>query len=117
MKVVTGQSLIVAAFAGNAADSHRAALLTEADPLITGWLGTHAERTEDRDAFLHGTWLARSYLRRDDVEQTLHTATSLLQYSATVRSTQVRGILHDLECAPCAPRTRMSWRRTTTGRK
>ncbi|MEW1721631.1 hypothetical protein [Streptomyces sp. NPDC093109] len=97
LKVVTGQSLIVAAFAGNAADSHRTALLTEADPLITGWLGTHAERTEDRDALLHGTWLARSYLRRDDVEQALITATSLLQYAATVRSAQVRGILHDLE--------------------
>ncbi|MEE1797512.1 hypothetical protein PUR57_02225 [Streptomyces sp. JV176] len=97
LSVVTGQSLIVAAFAGNSADPHRAALLTEADPLITGWLGTHAERTEDRDALLHGTWLARSYLRRDDVEQTLNTATSLLQYASTVRSAQVRSILLDLE--------------------
>ncbi|MFJ6217271.1 hypothetical protein ACIQGZ_28650 [Streptomyces sp. NPDC092296] len=98
LNVVTGQSLIVAAFAGDATHSRRsAALLTEADPLITGWLGTHAERTEDRDALLHGTWLARSYLRRDDVEQTLVTATSLLQYASTVRSAQVRGTLLDLE--------------------
>ena len=97
LNVVTGQSLIVAAFARDAADHRSAALLTEADPLITRWLGTHAERTEDRDALLHGTWLARSYLRRDDVEQTLITATSLLQYASTVRSTQVKNVLLDLE--------------------
>lgn len=98
LSVVTGQSLITAAFASDAADPHRSTeLLTEADPLITDWLGTHAERTEDRDALLHGSWLARSYLRRDDVEQTLITATSLLNYASAVRSTQVRSILHDLE--------------------
>ncbi|MEV8396742.1 hypothetical protein [Streptomyces niveus] len=98
LSVVTGQSLIVAAFAGTAADSQRSAdLLTEADPMITDWLGTHAERTEDRDALLHGTWLARSYLRRGDVEQTLTTAASLLQYATTVRSNQARDILRDLE--------------------
>ncbi|MFE2937478.1 hypothetical protein ACFXKG_00145 [Streptomyces sp. NPDC059255] len=98
LSVVTGQSLITAAFADNSATSRRSAsLLTEADPPITAWLGTHAERTEDRDALLHGTWLARSYLRRDNLEQALTTATSLLQYASTVRSTQVRNILRDLE--------------------
>ncbi|MFC4035263.1 hypothetical protein ACFO3J_27885 [Streptomyces polygonati] len=96
LSVVTGQSLIVAAFAGNGA-RQATGLLTEADPLITGWLGEQAERTEDRDALLHGTWLARSYLRRDNVEQTLTTAASLLTYASTVRSAQVRNILLDLE--------------------
>ena len=94
LKVVTGQTLITAAFAGAPGATR---LLEEADPLITPWLGTHAERTEDRDALLHGTWLARSYLRRDDLEQTLATATSLLQYAATVRSAHVKAVLLDLE--------------------
>ncbi|MFR9723380.1 hypothetical protein ACL02R_08420 [Streptomyces sp. MS19] len=98
LSVVTGQSLITAAFADGApADRRAAGLLEEADPLITGWLGTHAERTEDRDALLHGTWLARSYLARDDLDQTLVTATSLLRYATTVRSAHVRSILVDLE--------------------
>jgi hypothetical protein len=94
LNVVTGQTLITAAFAGTPGATR---LLDEADPLITGWLGTHAERTEDRDALLHGTWLARSYLRRDDIEQTLITGTSLLDYAATVRSSSVTSMLLDLE--------------------
>ncbi|MCQ6246203.1 hypothetical protein [Streptomyces malaysiensis] len=98
LRVVTGQSLITAAFADSAHSRQRSAdLLTEADPLITEWLGANAERTEDRDALLHGTWLARSYLRRDNVEQTITTATSLLRYASTVRSAQVRNILLDLD--------------------
>ncbi|WP_147437645.1 hypothetical protein [Streptomyces radicis] len=47
------KSLIIAAFAEDTANSRRFSdLLAEADPLITAWLGTHAERTEDRDALL-----------------------------------------------------------------
>lgn len=94
LDVVTGQTLITAAFSG-APDAHR--LLAEADPLITPWLGTHAERTEDRDALLHGTWLARSYLRRDELEQSLTTAASLVSYAATVRSAQVTEVLRTLD--------------------
>jgi hypothetical protein len=97
LSVVTGQSLITAAFATGAHSRQAAGLLDEADPLITGWLGTHAERTEDRDALLHGTWLARSYLARGDLEQALTTASWLLRYATTVRSAQVRAILRDLE--------------------
>lgn len=99
LDVVTGQTLITAGFANSPGASR---LLDEADPLITPWLGTHAEQTETRDALLHGTWLARSYLRRDDLEQTLATATSLLRYATTVQSAQVTTILHglcaDLDC-------------------
>ncbi|MFH8614726.1 hypothetical protein ACH4E8_06570 [Streptomyces sp. NPDC017979] len=94
LNVVTGQTLITAAFA-EAPGAPR--LLDEADPLITPWLGTHAERTEDRDALLHGAWLARSYLRRHDLEQTIATADSLVQYASTVHSKQVEAALRGLE--------------------
>lgn len=93
LNVVTGQTLITAAFAEAPGGSR---LLDEADPLITPWLGTHAERTEDRDALLHGAWLARSYLRRQDLEQTIATASALVQYASTVRSVQAEAALQGL---------------------
>ncbi|WP_129840849.1 hypothetical protein [Streptomyces sp. RFCAC02] len=93
LRVVTGQTLITAAFAGD----DGTALLDEADPLITPWLGAHAEHVQDRDALLHGVWLARSCLRRGDIERTLVTATPLLAYAATVRSGHTRGTLLGLE--------------------
>ncbi|MFB7763644.1 hypothetical protein [Streptomyces xiamenensis] len=98
LSVVTGQSYITGAFAAGAPGTGEArALLTDADPLITGWLGTHAEHTADRDGLLHGAWLARSYLARGELEQTLATASALLQYASTVPSAHVRDTLADLE--------------------
>ncbi|RKN38210.1 hypothetical protein [Streptomyces hoynatensis] len=61
------------------------------------WLGVSAEHTQDRDALLHGTWLARSYLLRDNLDQTVATTNSLLAYAATVRSRHTRDILHTLD--------------------
>ncbi|GAA2682395.1 MULTISPECIES: hypothetical protein [Actinosynnema] len=96
LRVVTGQSMIIAGFADSTPDRRRTELLTAATPLIGGWLGPHAEHTRDRDGLLHGAWLARSYLRQDELEQALVTTRSLLPQAATVRSTWNHSILEAL---------------------
>ncbi|MEV8116846.1 hypothetical protein AB0O69_18460 [Streptomyces xiamenensis] len=111
LRVVTGQSYITGAFAAGAPGTREAgALLAEADPLITGWLGRHAEHTADRDGLLHGAWLARSYLARDELEHTVATAGSLLQYASTVPSAHVRSTLADLDTDLAARRELRSHR-------
>jgi hypothetical protein len=98
LSVVTSQSFITAGLSAGIARSARGTcLLVEADPPMTAWLGAHAEHTTDRDALLHGAWLARSYLSRDRVDHAVATVRSLLAYASTVRSTCTHDVLREFD--------------------
>ncbi|GAA2679921.1 MULTISPECIES: hypothetical protein [Actinosynnema] len=96
LRVVTGQNLITAGFADHTPDRRRTELLTQATPLLSGWLGSHAEHTADRDGLLHGAWLARSYLRQDRLDPALATTRSLIPHITGIRSTWNHRVLHAL---------------------
>ncbi|MGH3326735.1 MAG: hypothetical protein ACRDPT_02865 [Streptomycetales bacterium] len=94
LDVITGQSLIAAAYASS---RNPRPLLEEAETLLNPWLDSGAERTEPREVLFHGSWLARSFVRRGELDRALDTGRRTLRNTRSVRSRSSMFLLRQLD--------------------